>query len=304
MMNTLMKGQFERLRFPGWMTVAVGFALLLTANFVQAQRQPMTTALVDLGVVPKSSSATEVGFNANTPPEAVAEASAEGDFIVQGLANLNSAEVNDQRIGVVDWVEVQLRIVPEGMAVPTDAPPAANSDSYSVHRKAGLLLSDGRIVNASDVETDTVPSADASLDFEGVDFNDTTHDMYIAVNHRNHIPVLSSEPASDDSGIFSYDFTSDRVKTYNGVVKESGSRYWLYGGDTNNDERLFPGDSTNVVNELLAAIEDTTYSLLLYGNANVVFRDLGVIPGDSIAVINNLVEGIEGGQAVGSPFTF
>jgi hypothetical protein len=152
-------------------------------------------------------------------------------------------------VAVVDWVLVQLRLVPQGTQAPTDdcrSTPACR-DQVTVVTKAALLLSDGSVSSA-----DADDLAEGVLTFDDVDFDPSTHDMYIAVNHRNHLPVLSGKADDADvapaDGDYAYDFTDldaaftpeTGVGIRGGAVR--GNVLVVAAGDANPDSVLGVGD--------------------------------------------------------------
>ena len=131
-----------------------------------------------------------------------------GQLLSPALANLGVGP-DGHPVGVVDWIEVQLRIVSTG----TDAPAtAAGLAADKIHYKAGLLLSDGLIVDAdtvSELDPSDVTYAEAGLSFEGVTL-DPEEVLYALVNHRNHLPIMSAIPLSIDDDAYVYDFSDPR----------------------------------------------------------------------------------------------
>ncbi len=108
-------------------------------------------------------------------------------------------------VSVVDWVLVQLRVVLQDGQVPDNncRVSATCRDQVTVVTKAALLLSDGSVTSA-----DAGDLAEGILEFDDVEFNPDTHDMYIAIDHRNHLPVLSGKvDESQGEGEYAYDFT-------------------------------------------------------------------------------------------------
>lgn len=110
---------------------------------------------------------------------------------------------------VVDWVMIELR-----------------SDLTTiVSRRAGLLLSDGSVVDIDG----TSP----------VSFKDLINgNYYIVVRHRNHLPIMSANPVSLLKGSpVSYDFSTSQTQAYgtNPMKDLGGVIYGMIGGDTNSD---------------------------------------------------------------------
>ena len=128
-----------------------------------------------------------------------------------------------RRIGVVDWVLVELR--------QTSGPVESAGGNTVIARKPGLLLSSGRVVDATDyrnldsagrnsclTESGTL-SLEANdncpdLLFEGIAVTDN---LYVVVRHRNHLDAISSVAVTENtSGRYVYDFSSSVGQARNG----------------------------------------------------------------------------------------
>lgn len=95
---------------------------------------------------------------------------------------------------VVDWVLVEL----------LKRHPVSNGYLFEVKaQKAGFLLSDGQIKGLD------------GLDDIYFFFGDAT-DLYVRVNHRNHLPLISSTSLEGGKCMFDYDFTSAASKAIGG----------------------------------------------------------------------------------------
>ena len=81
----------------------------------------------------------------------------------------------------VDWVLVE----------------AINSVTTIVERKAGIMLADGTVVDASDP------------DLDGVMFDNLVdgQSYYVIVRHRNHLAAVSAEPVAYQNFSLNYDFS-------------------------------------------------------------------------------------------------
>jgi len=128
-----------------------------------------------------------------------------------------------RRIGVVDWILVELRH--------TSGSVASAGGNTVIARKSGLLLSSGRVVDAASyVELDSagrnsclVESGTSSLEannncpdllFQGIAVSDN---LYVVVRHRNHLDVISSAAVTaTTSDRYVYDFTSSVDQVRNG----------------------------------------------------------------------------------------
>ena len=132
------------------------------------------------------------------------------------MENLMLNSVSDFPVNTVDWVLVELR---------SGTPQVAGSGPATtlVEARAGLLLSDGNVVNA-----DGNP-----LEFDNITDGTAYH---VLVRHRNHLAVCSSTPIV---GSFSmtYDFTTSTIQalgTAQQIANDSGQGM-LHTGDMNPD---------------------------------------------------------------------
>jgi len=114
---------------------------------------------------------------------------------------------------VVDWVLVEYRDAPGG--------PSTATGATVVERKAAFLLSNGKVVGLNG----------SSLLQPSVTIN---NNLFVVINHRNHIPVMSSVSLVLNGGIYSYDFTTAVSKVFNGssCYKQIGPGiYGMVAGD-------------------------------------------------------------------------
>jgi len=135
-----------------------------------------------------------------------------------------TASVTAVPIDVVDWVYVQIRN--------SNAAANATSDSI-VAEQAGFLLSNGRLVDSNSNEMTILPSKVGN------------GQMYVVVYHRNHIGVMSAAALTfnSDSGAYVFDFTSGAAQAHGtGAQVLSGSKYVLYGGNSNATGTAINGD--------------------------------------------------------------
>ena len=113
---------------------------------------------------------------------------------------------------IVDWVLVELRET-------TGDASTAIADSM-IARKAAFLLKDGSIVGLDGA---------SPLYF----YNEITDNLYVVVYHRNHLPVMSSSPLTENNGTYSWDFTTPAGQAYGtGAQKNLGAVYGMIGGDS------------------------------------------------------------------------
>ena len=114
--------------------------------------------------------------------------------------------------GVVDWILLRLK----------------ENDSTSVKTRAAFLKSNGNIVDLDG----TSP----------VTFRDILAGNYfVAVKHRNHLSVMSSDPLTITNNIITYDFTTDSSKFYGGyfgskLLETTPAKVWgMIASDGNSD---------------------------------------------------------------------
>ena len=221
---------FDFVAVTRWRLSLTGCFLALSALLCSpVAAQTMGTGLINAGVLPADSedaySEPFSGFFsgvANDPSQDIPAAVLGGfttgcpldpplpfeSCMAGSLGNIPKAGGN---VAVVDWILVQLRLVPQGAQAPNSAcrsTPACR-DQVTVVTKAALLLSDGSVSSADAGDL----LAEGVLTFDDVDFDPATQDMYIAVNHRNHLPVLSGKADDADTaptdGDYVYDFITD-----------------------------------------------------------------------------------------------
>ncbi|MDX2246879.1 MAG: S8 family serine peptidase [Bacteroidia bacterium] len=125
----------------------------------------------------------------------------------------------------VDWVKVELR--------------DKSDPSITVAAAAGLLMEDGKVVNP----------ANRSL----LDFSVEPDSYYVAVFHRNHLPVMSREPLGFNSESETlYNFTlSDQKAMGSGAQVLVGGKWLLWAGDINQDRKIIYSGPQNDRREIL-----------------------------------------------------
>lgn len=122
--------------------------------------------------------------------------------------------ISSSKTNYVDWLLIELRS-------------EINNISY---RKPAVLNSNGQIFNS-----------------DGSDFsfnNITSGDYYVAINHRNHLSIMSKNKVPIENGIpISYDFTKSQDAAYgkNALKELKNGIYGMLGGD---------GDANGVINNL------------------------------------------------------
>jgi hypothetical protein len=103
-----------------------------------------------------------------------------------------------------------------------------------ISRQAGILLADGSIVGKDGI---------SNLEF----YNTIKHELFIVVQHRNHLSVLSAFPAIAVSQYLSYDFTVSAEQVYNsssGYVELTSGIWGMVAGDANQDKQINDLDMT------------------------------------------------------------
>lgn len=112
---------------------------------------------------------------------------------------------------MVDWVLLELR----------NASTAATATLGTiVERKAAILLSDGSVV---DVGSNSPIQWTASV----------AQNLFVVVNHRNHLSVLSGVALNRVAGVYSYDFSTSLDKAFNnGQTEISSGIFGMISGDS------------------------------------------------------------------------
>jgi uncharacterized protein (TIGR02145 family) len=126
-----------------------------------------------------------------------------GGEVVSTLPNSN----------VVDWILVELRSSPGGVSLATP--------STSVGKKAGLLLTDGSIVDLDGQSHLPIPVT-------------STDDLFVVVWHRNHLGIISPVILNNTGGVYPYDFRLSSSAAYGDTLalKEVSPGIWaMIGGD-------------------------------------------------------------------------
>jgi len=99
-----------------------------------------------------------------------------------------------------------------------------------VGRKAVLLTKSGKLIDDHGAYT-LGTSISEEID----------KDMYLVVYHRNHIPIMSSNPVDAIGGIYTYDFSTGANKVYGGSLgfKELAPGIWgMVAADGNADGQV------------------------------------------------------------------
>jgi hypothetical protein len=130
---------------------------------------------------------------------------------------------------VVDWVVVELR----------DAADAASATGATVvGTQAAFLLSNGNVVGLD---------GQSHLFFQA----DPDHDLFAVVYHRNHLGIMSASGLTETAGVFTYDFSTDAKKVYQGAsgykqIDTSPVVWGMVAADGDADGMISPGDKTTL----------------------------------------------------------
>jgi peptidoglycan/xylan/chitin deacetylase (PgdA/CDA1 family) len=153
---------------------------------------------------------------------------------------------------VVDWVMIELR----------------SNLTTIVSRRAGLLLSDGSVVDIDGF---------GSLRFPGI----SNGNYYIVIYHRNHLPIMSANPVTLLTGSsVSYDFSTSQMQAYGNepMVDLGGGLFGMIAGDTNISAIITAADITPIIVNL---------NLSDYNDADVNMSGI-VTAADITKIISNL----------------
>jgi hypothetical protein len=154
----------------------------------------------------------------------------------------------------VDWVMIELR-----------------SDLTTiVSRRAGLLLSDGSVVDIDGT---------SPVKFKGI----SDGNYYVVVKHRNHLSIMTASaiPLSSSSSTL-FDFTTSQSQAYttgtDPMVALSGGRFGMIAGDGNNSAIITAADVTPIIVNL---------NLSVYNVADINMSAI-VTAADVTKIISNL----------------
>ncbi|MBN1338292.1 MAG: VCBS repeat-containing protein [Bacteroidales bacterium] len=129
--------------------------------------------------------------------------------------------------GVVEWILVELR----------DAADAASAGASTVIAyQAAFLLNDG-----------TVAGLDGSAPIHF--YIEIQHNLFVVIHHRNHLSIMTPVPIPENSGIYTWDFTSGPGQVHGGMLghKELAPGIWgMSGGDGFPDNQINNGDKNDV----------------------------------------------------------
>jgi len=128
---------------------------------------------------------------------------------------------------IVDWVLVELRDAPE---------PALATESSIRTKHAGFVLKNGTV-------TDTSGSNNLKFD---IYYSDS---LYVVLKHRNHVGVMSATAITGAGSIYSYDFTTDSLKSFGGATghKQIFPGIWgMFAGDGDANYEVEEEDKINI----------------------------------------------------------
>lgn len=121
---------------------------------------------------------------------------------------------------IIDWVYIDLR--------KSDTGPSGAIPDSSVGRRAAFILKNGNIVDMNGSNNVSMLARDTS-------------NLYAVIFHRNHLPIISSNPLIGINGIYTYDFTTGADKVYGGATActECGTGVWgMIGGNAKPDNQI------------------------------------------------------------------
>ncbi len=157
----------------------------------------------------------------------------------------------DYPAGALDWVLVSLR--------------TALDPETEVAQVAAVLLEDGTI-----------------FPFD-INLNKSISSLYVMVEHRNHLPILSAIPIPISNNTVSYDFTAQNSYTPTGFgQKQVGSNWVMYGGNADQE-----GLNSCDINASDRAFWETVNGLFGVYNLGDYNLDADVNAADRIVFNNN-----------------
>jgi hypothetical protein len=115
---------------------------------------------------------------------------------------------------IVDWLLISIYDTTNANLVSSDA---------LINRQAGFLLNDGSMVGLDGFEK---PYFNHSIDFG----------LYLKIEHRNHLSILSAEALQPDKSFYSINFTESELHVYGGAngYKQIAPGIWgMASGDVN-----------------------------------------------------------------------
>jgi uncharacterized protein (TIGR02145 family) len=119
---------------------------------------------------------------------------------------------------IVDWVLIESR--------ETTGDASTATHDKIINKQAAFLKSDGNIVGLD---------GSSQISFVAPIINN----LYIVIRHRNHLPIMSSAPLTENPDIYSWDFTDQLSKAYlDGQIDMGGGKFGMIAGDCNASGRI------------------------------------------------------------------
>ncbi len=171
---------------------------------------------------------------------------------------------------MTDWILVELRRAPD----------------TTIARRAGVLLSNGIVTDTNGII--------------GLDFDVAPGAYYVAIKHRNHLPMMTSGPVTFPDTM-SLDFTNtNSLSTYCPCrITLSSGRSAMVAGDVNSDNLLKYSGSNNdrslILQKILSVVGGTTINSIAQGyfkedlNLNGAVKYSGQA-NDPAIIIQNIVQ--------------
>jgi|GEM_PF-3150577 len=152
-----------------------------------------------------------------------------------GAENVASIPAN-----VVDWILIELR--------------TGTSSSTKIATRAAFIRSDGSVVDIDGV---------SPVSFSGI----TLGTYYIVVRHRNHLAIMSANPATINGASSLYDFTTSESQAFGTtpMATLSGGVFGMYAGDVNGNGTLKYSGSGNDSGPIYARIGGASVSATMNG---------------------------------------
>ncbi len=194
--------------------------------------------------------------------------------------------LSDAAPDAVDWMLMELRTSARGAA-----PPSADA-SQMVERKAGLLLRDGGVAGIDDGASSAAAAVAAEGVRLGTGLEHRDRDLYVLLHHRNHLPVMSAQPATSGNCGADYcvDFTV-RQSHGNNQRELAGGAFGMIAGDVNRDGTIDSGDAALIRANNLTVIGNRDYDPAAASRNYVFDADLDfdgeVLSLDRFFVISN-----------------
>ena len=241
-----------------------------------------------VGLMPSIASAQTPAMSTNIIPliqrDALTNPYCDGNYHSASYTLPDDYETNDPELcsnvpalttipaNVVDWILVELRAVAHG-GTPGSTNPGSAVGSTVIARKPGLLLNNGRIVEAS-TYTGADPAACTALTMSDncpdVEFSEgdvasaaADNDLYVVIRHRNHLDIISASRITEndeEAGVYAYDFT---VANSGSSFSDNRGEYAMRSGDTNGDGTIETDDYErdvlpNIISTTVYQYGDTT----------------------------------------------